>query len=422
MKVLILGLNYAPELVGTGVYTTGMAEALAQAGHSVAVVAGRPHYPHWRILDAMPAFAFAHAHENGVQVTRVPLYVPRMPSGGRRVLQQLSFGIMALGPILSRAMTMKPDVVIAIAPALLAAPLARAAARLWGARTWLHLQDLEVDAAIGTGLIKEAGLWARWAVRLERALLAGFDRVSTISPEMRQRLLEKGVERGKLVVAPNWADPAVHSLDHLSPLRAQWGITAPHIALYAGALGHKQGVGIILDAAKRLTERRDLLFVICSQGLVFDALREKVRGLPNLLLMPTQPAEQLNALLNLASVHLLPQIAGAADCVLPSKLANMLASGRPVVATSAPNTGVAREVEGSGIVVPPGDAPAFASAILRFIDDRALHERFSRAAQARAEAGWRRDAVLGSFIAEVERMHAEEHAGARVPVRRASSR
>ena len=54
IKVLILGINYAPEKVGIAVYTAGMAEALAEMGHDVQVVAGQPYYPGWKVMTDRP--------------------------------------------------------------------------------------------------------------------------------------------------------------------------------------------------------------------------------------------------------------------------------------------------------------------------------------------------------------------------------
>src|SRR3546814_14541990 len=76
-----------------------------------------------------------------------------------------------------------------------------------------------------------------------------------------------------------------------------------------------------------------------------------------------QPQEEVQELLGLATVHLLPQRAGAADLVLPSKLANMLASGRPVVAGAAPGSDLAIEVDGCGIAVEPENPARMADAI-----------------------------------------------------------
>ena len=102
-------------------------------------------------------------------------------------------------------------------------------------------------------------------------------------------------------------------------------------------------------------------------------------------------------LLELAAVHLLPQVDAAADLVLPSKLANMLLSGRPVIATALAGTGLFDEVDGCGVAVPPGDAAALAAAVVRLADDPALAARLGAAARTRAAERWSREAILAEF-------------------------
>ena len=153
MKLLVLGLNYAPEAIGIGPYTTGLATSLAAKGHAVAVIAATPYYPAWNVPKEYRALLPRRSIENGVDVTRCPIYVPARPSGAKRILHHISFGLSALLPMLRRARAMRPDVVLAVAPSLIAAPVARLAASISGAACWLHVQDLEVEAAFATGLI-----------------------------------------------------------------------------------------------------------------------------------------------------------------------------------------------------------------------------------------------------------------------------
>ena len=49
-QVLIIGLNYAPEPVGIGPYTQGLAQALSENGAKVEAVVANPYYPHWQTL------------------------------------------------------------------------------------------------------------------------------------------------------------------------------------------------------------------------------------------------------------------------------------------------------------------------------------------------------------------------------------
>ena len=122
--------------------------------------------------------------------------------------------------------------------------------RLAGAKSWLHIQDFEVDAAFGLGILKSE--WLRKAVlHVERRLMRRFDRVSTISHTMLEKLIEKGVDSDKAVFFPNWADVStIFPLENGSLLRKQLSIPADKmVALYSGNMGEKQGLEIILEAA-----------------------------------------------------------------------------------------------------------------------------------------------------------------------------
>jgi colanic acid biosynthesis glycosyl transferase WcaI len=130
------------------------------------------------------------------------------------------------------------------------------------------------------------------------------------------------------------------------------------------------------------------------------------RGLSNIRFFDLQPPECLNDLLGLATVHLVPQKGDAADLVLPSKLTNMLASGRPVVATAAAGTGLAREVEGAGLVVPPNDSVEFARAVVQLIENPELWEQLSQGARAKAESVWNRTNIITAFNKQIEKLGA----------------
>lgn len=401
MKILLLGLNYAPEPIGIGPYTTGLAEALAQAGHEVRVIAGNPYYPQWRALAGQRGWR--RQHEGMVQVDRVPHFIPKAPGGFGRLLQQASFALAAAPGMFIQALVWRPHRVIAIAPGLMAAPVALAAARIAGATAWLHVQDFELEAAQATGLMPRTRLIVRGLESLERALLGAFDRVSTISPSMCRRLMQKGVRREAVSEQRNWAaQDLVSPLGRPSRFRSEWNITTPHVALYAGALGHKQGTELVVAAARRLAHRTELTFVLCGNGPHRSALERQAEGLANIRFHDLQPAEHLSELLGLATMHILPLIAGAADLVLPSKLPNMLASGRPVIATAAKGTGLFDEIHGCGLAVEPGSIASLCAGIERLIAEPVLAEDLGRAARRRAELRWHRETILAGFVGAIE--------------------
>lgn len=406
MHLLLVGLNYAPEPVGIAVYSAGLAEAMVARGHRVTAVVGEPYYPEWK-RHAGARRGWSSAVENGVRVIRCPHYIPATPSGAKRLVHHATFAAAALAPAL-KAAGQRPDAVFTVAPSLASAPIARAAAQRAGSPLWLHIQDFEVEAAAATGLLAADGRALQVARGLERRLLASADVVSTISPQMIASLRGKGVPEGRLYELRNWADDAIDwaAAGRGEAMRRELGLGPQKVALYSGNIANKQGLECVIEAAAGLRGRDDLAFLICGQGPNRAPLEALARDLPNVRFADLQPRERLGELLALASVHLLPQIAGAADLMLPSKLTNMLASGMPTVACAAPGTGLAAEVEGCGLVVPPGDGAAMANAVACLLDEPALADRLGAAARQRAHQRWSREVILDRFEQRLGQMAA----------------
>ena len=426
MRILIHGLNFAPELVGVGKYTGEMAEWLAAGGHQVRAVTAPPFNPEWKVAPGFSTWRYSRedcvrpgqpgeqlverfSASGGLTVLRCPLWVPLRPAAAKRILHLASFAVASF-LVMLRQISWQPDVVLVVEPTLFCLPAALLTGRFCGAKTWLHVQDFEADAGFELGLLKSKLL--RSAIQwVEKKSMSAFDRVSTISEKMVAKLARKGVARGACRLFPNWVDTdAIFPLPQPSPLRAELGISAGEIvALYSGTMARKQGLEMLAEAACRLAEHGGLRFVFCGEGPGKPALRNLTAGLANANVnvninvqwIPLQPFARLNDLLNLADIHLLPQKADAADLVMPSKLTGMLASGRPVVATARHGTQLAQAVEGRGIVVEPGDASAFAEAIKKLAQDLGLREELGRNARDYAISELKKESILSRLEQEL---------------------
>src|SRR5680860_876880 len=401
MKILLHGINFAPELTGVGKYTGEMAQWLAAHGHEVRVVTAPPYYPEWQVHDCYRAGRYSVETWQGARVWRCPLWVPTRPGSLKRLLHLASFAASST-PVMLRQIVWRPDVVWVVEPALFCAPAAWATARLAGTPCWLHVQDFEVDAAFQLELLGGATM-RRAAAACERWLMRRFDCVSTISRSMLERAASRGVEPQRLLLAPNWVDmKALAPPKGPNPLRPELGIAAGDaVALYSGTMGKKQGLELLAAAAERLQGLLGLVFVFCGNGPGREQLETSCNHLPNVRFLDLQPPEHLGALLDMADIHLLPQQAGAADLVMPSKLTGMLASGRPVVATSAGGTEIARVVRERGVIVPPGDVDALVGAIRELAADDNMRARLGANARAYAERHLSRDVVLARFEKEL---------------------
>lgn len=403
--MLLYGLNYAPEPVGIGKFSGDMATWLAARGHQVRVVTAPPYFPEWQARGNR----YWHKHSEGVAVWRCPLWVPRQPRGMTRLLHLASFAASSL-PVLLAHRRWRPDVVLTVAPAFFCAPGALLLGRLcgWRTRTWLHIQDFELDAAFELGMLK-GKLLRRLAERWERGTLGGFDRVSSISGAMLQRVVAKGVAPHRAVLLPNWVDldaiqPQGDESRAANPYRRELGIgPEAMVLLYSGSMNRKQGLQILVEVIRQLADVEHLIWLLAGEGPNKAELAEGLAGFQQVRLLSLQPLERLNDWLNLADVHLLPQRAGAADLVLPSKLLGILASGRPVVATSAADSELGQLAEQAGLRVEPEDPAGFAAAIRRLVGDGALRQQRGQAARQLAEQRYGKEAVLQQLERELHR-------------------
>lgn len=410
MKILIHGINFSPELIGVGKYTSDMAVWLASRGHSVRVICAPPYYPAWKVLAPFSGARYARTQWQGVDVWRCPLWVPKRPGGLKRLLHLGSFAFFSL-PQMLRQLVWRPDVVWVVEPALACAPAALFLARLTGAKAWLHIQDFEVDAAFDLGLVKGRAL-KQCLLAIEAWLMRRFDAVSTISKRMGERARAKGIPNHKMVSFPNWI--AVNEFAHGSQreilrYRQKLGIQdGALVALYSGNMGNKQGLEILADLARRYTRLAlndhgevpveiAIVFVYCGEGPGRTELMRGCQQLDNVRFLDLQPLALLPSLLALADIHLLPQRADAADLVMPSKLTGMLASGRPIVATAKAGTELADVVHQCGIVVPPEDSQALAYAVQKLAKDRALRTQLGMAGRRYASEYLDAFTVLSQF-------------------------
>jgi colanic acid biosynthesis glycosyl transferase WcaI len=360
-RILIYGMNYTPELTGVGRYSGELGQHLAEQGVEVEVVTTPPHYPGWSVRDGYRN-RYSVERLARQQVFRCPLVLRRKMSGVWRLLAPLSFSLTSAPVVLWRILARRPNTVICVEPTLFSSPLALLAAKFVGARTVLHVQDLEIDAAFAVGHLSNARLKSL-AFGIEKMLLRGFDIVVTISSQMRLRLSEKSVKEDRLMVVRNWVD-----LDKIVPLpgpnsfRAELGLpTSQYVVLYAGNIGPKQALDLVIDAAEETLSDPEITYVIAGDGPAKAAL--VARGLSNVKFLPLQPEDRLCELLNLADLHILPQRGGVADLVLPSKLGGMLASDKPLLVQADEGTELFSFLNGVALLVPTGESLALAAAI-----------------------------------------------------------
>jgi colanic acid biosynthesis glycosyl transferase WcaI len=411
MKILIYGINFRPELTGVGKYTGEMADWLVAQGHDVRVITAPPYYPQWRVLPGFRQWKYSREDTRMLKGTlgifRCPLWIPKNPSSRRRILHLLSFCVSSL-PILFWQTFWRPQILIVLEPTIACAPQALFYAFLSRCKTWLHVQDLEFDTAFSLNMIRN-GLLKSLLSSVERLIMRKFTFVSTISKKMLERLRGKGVIGSQSDLFPNWVDTnLIFPIESVSTLRNEFGIPETSIVLlYSGNLGRKQGLNVLVSAAKVFQSRSNVLFLICGEGSYREELRWMMEGLPNVRFMNLQPFDRLNQLLNTADVHLLPQEIGVADLVMPSKLGGMMASGKPIVSIAEEGTQLALSIQHCGISA--RDESEFIEGIRTLIDDAPRRAEMGKNARRYAIHNLDKDLILKNFEHDLMLVARKEH-------------
>jgi colanic acid biosynthesis glycosyl transferase WcaI len=396
MRIIIYSLNYSPEIIGIGKYNTDLVSWLTGQGHEIQVICAPPYYPSWIVQKGYSAWRYLSDQDSNSSVLRCPIWIPKTPSGLKRILHLLSFAISSWPIVFWYSLTWKPDIIFTLEPPLFCLPGALFISKLFNCKVWLHIQDFELDAGFNLGLVPNSKILQNIAFACERWLLQKTAIVSTISEEMLKLLQRKGVPIKQSVMFPNWVNTKeIQPLDRISFFRAELGLRSDQtVCLYSGNLGNKQGLEILIDAARHLQHQSNIVFVIAGEGPTRQNLVEQARDLQTVQFLELQPRERFNELLNLADIHMLPQSEEASDLVFPSKLKAMFASGRPVIATAHSGTQLAQVVIGRGLVIPPGNAVHLSKAIRFLHQDRELRCSFGNAARGYAIDHWGQNPIL----------------------------
>ncbi len=371
MRVILWGINYAPEPTGIAPYTTELADYFQAVGMEVEVVTGFAYYPNWRKNPPDHRKLYRDEKIGAIPVHRCWQYVPEKLSTLKRVFHEMSFGVTSLFRTL---FLRRADLYVVISPPLGLGVMAWIAASLKRSRFLFHVQDLQPDSAVGLGMVK-TGLFLRLMYACERFTYKRAAGVSGISVGMMDAFAAKGVPSTKAYLLPNWlrnnAPSAATEADAIAFRNENEIPVDAMLAVYSGNLGRKQGLEVLLDAAEILklqpvSERR-VLVIIAGDGADREPLKDRLalRPLANVLLLPLQSAEKYQAMLRAADVALVTQMPGTGQVCFPSKLLTVLSAGLPVLTTADETSDLARAVRdgGFGLNVPASSPAALAQAL-----------------------------------------------------------
>lgn len=406
MRVVVWGINYAPEFTGIAPHTVALCEFLHARGHDVEMVTTFSYYPTWKKLPEDEGRLYRTDLINGVPVHRCWHFVPPQVSALKRILHEASFIATST---LRQLVLKRPDVYVAVSPPLLLGAASWLVGAIKGAPFIFHVQDMQPDAAVGLGMLRE-GWFIKALYGLEAFAYRSAARVSGITQGMLVKFRRKGVPEHKLVYFPNAiALAGAESSPPRGAFRSKNGFRADEfLAVYAGNLGVKQGLDVLTAAAQLLRDAR-IRIVICGDGAQRDVLAEQIRTLqlPNVSLLPLQAGDNYRSLLADADLCFITQQSGSGNSFFPSKLLGLLAQSKPVITVADPESELAEAAVagGFGMNIPPGRPEELAQVLDTIAADPARLQRYGAAGRVYVQQ-FEKNHVFESFLAELTRVAA----------------
>jgi len=405
MTIYVCGINFYPELIGIGVYNTEVCEYLRDAGHKVTVFTGFPYYPSWSVEKEYRGKLFTAEDYQGIKLRRSYLYVPHRITSKSRILHEFSFTISSFFNLL---FSKKPEVMIVISPPLGLGLAAYIISRIRKIPFIFHIQDLQPDAAVKLGMIKNKKLICL-LYRMEKFIYKRAYLVSVIGLGMQERVISKGIEKEKVILSPNWVDTDfIRPLPKQNRFRERFKLDDKFIVLYAGNIGVKQGLETILSTASLISDIKEILFLIVGDGVRREFLAKEAKrlNLTNVKFLSPQPKEILPEMLSAADISLVIQRMMVTDFALPSKTLGILASGKAMVACASGESELsklAKEVN-CAVVVEPENPEELKDSILNLYDDKDKRDVLGRNGREYACTHLLKDKILSKFEKSLREM------------------
>jgi glycosyltransferase involved in cell wall biosynthesis len=364
MRILIVSGIWPPDVGGPASHAPELAEQLLTSGHEVAVVT---------TADAPPRSERYH----------VDWISRRIPVGARHAAVAERIRSRARGADVVYATSM-------IGRAALGSRLARRplVIKLTTDEAYERAQrrglfDGDMDAFQGV----DGDLRIRVLRRSRDFALRQATNAICPSAYLREMAVAWGVPPERVLVIPNPA-PDLPPLPTREDARAALDIDGPALA-FAGRIGRQKSLEVGMDAVSRVTGVRLLVAGDGPERADLERLAsDRVRFLGPL------PREDVLRLFRAADASLLSSTWEN----FPHTVVESLAVGTPVIATAVGGVPEVVKDGENGLLVPPGDAGALATAIHRFYGERGLRERLAAAA-APSVSGYGRDETLARIEA-----------------------
>ncbi len=333
MKIQVLSQSFYPDHSGISLYSSEFAFYAAEKGHNVEVITGYGFYPQWRKRAEDRRRLLSTEYKGRVKILRGYIYVPRNPDTFKRVLHEISLLVSAS---INFFRATRPDVIVVFTTPILLGFLTAIFKRLYGCKLVVNVQDFQLEAASSLGMSKKKFLF-NILEKLEKFSYKNADLVTSISGSMYNILIQnKGLTKDKIAIWPNWIQRKDYELQNIEKgiFRRKYGVGPDQTLIaYAGNIGLKQGLEILVDLAALYKNCASLKFFMIGNGAAMEDIKRHAQtlGVNNIAFLPLLDPKDYIHFLNDLDIFFLPQRKTTFDVYFPSKLLGLMAANKAVL-------------------------------------------------------------------------------------------
>jgi glycosyltransferase involved in cell wall biosynthesis len=398
MRIAFLSHYFPPEVGAPAARVSEIARAWASK-HDVTVLTGFPNHPTGRVPPEYRGRFLAEETRDGYRVLRCWLYATPNEGVLKRTISHVSFALTSLLVGLRRLR--RPDVMVATSPTFFCVFTAWALALRFRCPFVFEVRDLWPGVFVELGILK-----SRPVIRaLERAELWLYRRarlVVTVTKGFAENIRSRGVPEEKLAVIPNGADLDLFRPGPRSPgaREAMGAGEADFLVLYIGAHGISHALDRVLDAAAALHGVSGIRFALVGDGARKADLERRASrdGLDNIRFLPSRPRRDVPDYYKSADLCLVPlRDVPLFSTFIPSKMFEILACGRPILASLRGEAADILRESGGAVVVEPEDVAAIRAVVERLRSDPAERAEMGRRGREYVEQHFDRAALAEEY-------------------------
>lgn len=402
MKFLYVSQYFPPEIGAPAARVSELSRHWAEAGHDVTVLTGFPNHPtgevHPEYKGKMRRLTMTE-HWDGVKVVRTWLWPLPNRKAWERIGNYTSFFLSAVkrGVFLRR-----PDVIVATSPQLLVGLAGWVLARLKRVPVVLEVRDIWPDAILASGVSRPGSFLDKALSAISRFLYRHCDHIVVVTPAFVDELVSRwDVPREKIFLVVNGVETELFTPGDGDAAKRDLALEGRFVVSYIGTVGLAHGIRTVLDAAERLHDCPDTVFLVVGEGAERAALtaEARTRRLDNVIFAGQKPRKEIPAILDASDACLvLLKRTDAFKQVIPTKMLEFMSSGTPVILGVEGQAREIVEAAGGGLCIEPENVDALVDAIRELKQSEELRRGLGKSGRAHMMAAFDRGATAHRYL------------------------